>query len=417
MLPLAAFLAAVLYWDGFVLASNTPRFLVLSVLIPLMAANAGVRWTNAHTLCALWMMALAVSLFWTIAFYDGLDMLWMFLLWGGAFYVGSGTRDLEPAHLAFSAGVAISGFVAAIQLGGDPLVLMTSPPAGLFVNKNFMAEAAVMAIAGLICCRSPLRWVLMPAVIAAWALPLAKGPLVAGIAVVGVMVLFRSRLRWTMAAVCGIALAGALIVGFSTDLVIRLYNPASLSNRWIIYKPLIEGLTWFGHGVGSFEAVFPGLMEADGLRPFLRSPDRAHNDVLSLAHDIGVLIALPAALMLHALRNRMKWGSELDIAFLPLAAFAACGLVGFPLYNPATGFLAALCLGHLCRARDVVDVQRRSGGTLSPHGVLAAQSRPAIVDDHPGDKCLPAVVADTPPGGDVPRDSRPDTTSDCADRD
>ncbi len=360
MLPFAAFLAAVLYWDGFVLASNTPRFLVLSVLVPLLAVNVEVRWTRAHTIMALWLAVLCVSLTWTVALYDGLDMLWMFALWGGAFYVGSGTVNLERTLLWFSAGVGISGVVAVIQLGGDPLVLMTSPPAGLFVNKNFMAEAAVMAIAGLVCCKTPIRWVLLPPLIAAWTLPLAKGPLVAGIAVVAVMVLFKSKHRWVMAAIIAVALASALAVGLSTGLVVRLFNPASLSLRWMIYKPLIDGLTWLGHGVGSFEAVFPDLatQEAGGLRPFIRSPDRAHNDVLSLVHDIGVFAVLPAALMAVAVWNRIREGSALDIAFLPLAAFAACGLVGFPLYNPATGFLAALCLGYLCRDRDDVGVQR-----------------------------------------------------------
>lgn len=354
MLPAVTFLAATLYWPGFVLASNTPRFIFLSVAVPLLCAGLRFTWTHAHTLGALWLGYAALSLAWTGGVYDGMDAWWMFALWAGAFCIGSATENMEPAILGFAAGVAVSGLLAVVQVLGEPVVLMTAGPAGLFVNKAFMANAAVMAVAGLLVCRHPLRWLLLPACAAAWLLPMSKGAVAAGIAVVmvGMVIRTRSGVLFGLAAMLAVAVIGIPVAAELLDRFDSIVTARSLAQRWEIWRPVLGGMTWLGHGVGSFESVFPALAALGGDSPlgaFVPSPDRAHNDVLALINDTGVMALLPMAMVAIVFRRRWRSRGDRDIAFLPLVAFLACGLFWFPLYNPATGFLGALCLGHLCR--------------------------------------------------------------------
>jgi hypothetical protein len=96
-------------------------------------------------------------------------------------------------------------------------------------------------------------------------------------------------------------------------------------------------MNWFGHGIGSFYIDFPFFQEGGFARRF----DHAHNDLLELGYEFGVLALLPVVLWLFAVAHYSPISAV-------LAVFAVEGCFGFPLFLPVTGALGAISAGHLC---------------------------------------------------------------------
>src|SRR6185312_12996015 len=125
-----------------------------------------------------------------------------------------------------------------------------------------------------------------------------------------------------------------------------------------------------GVGPGNFPVVFPRYAEpnaaADGVLSPLAVPRRAHDDLLERLAETGplgllALLALYAALGAAALRrarrardeNRPGDAAQVAAGAGAVAAFAGCGLTGFPFAMPGTVFLLGVAIGLL--AVDAVD--------------------------------------------------------------
>lgn len=312
---IAAFAVTTAYVPWFADAAGAPRWILLSLLVPSFVRARTV--TLPHVMGLLILGWAAWSLTFATVPLEGLQTLWQFALLAAVFCTGFEMETLEPVFVGAGFGIALSGLVALGQ------VIDGHQPTGLFLNKNFMAEAALVITIGLLVYRrTGIALLCVPALL----VPQSRAVLLA-LLVVGAIALWRHRLRWTMAIMLG-CIAWALAL-HGLDL-------RSAGERAMIWGSTIQHLTLLGHGLGSFYIDFPSWGD------FGQRFNHTHNDWLEIAYELGVIgVALFGALVVGAMRQA---GGGMRYV---LAGFLVIGCFGFPLYLPVTGVLAALCLGHL----------------------------------------------------------------------
>jgi hypothetical protein len=330
-----AFALAVAFVPWFTNAATAPRWALLSVGVPLLVSifppyRVVEKIDMATALGLAFLAYAAASLAWTPDPYQGTWLLWQWLLLAGAFTLGSRLSCLRPVVVGAGLGLAISGAIAVAQALGWQSIPQNNAPAGLFVNRNYLAEAAVLALVGAVGFR---LWWLAAALVPAIVLPTARGAAVALAGVGAAWLWTRSRLA---AALLIAGMAAALPLTYSA-------HNASIGQRVDLWKSTVAGLTWTGSGVGSFYARFPS--HAPDWPLLEHRPAHAHSDPLELVYEFGI-----GAVPIGALLVLLMWG-PLTPARAMLLAFLIEGAFGFPLRWPVTAFLAALAAGHLCRDR------------------------------------------------------------------
>lgn len=326
----------VAYVPGLSGAAFTPRWALLSAVVPMLAAFTECRaFTVAHAFGTALLAWCAVTLIWAADLWDGLDALWKLALFACLFHIGAALPSLRPVYIGAGLGIVVNGGFAVVQLLGVDLVYriegQTGMASGLFMNKTQLAEPAALVLIGLIGHR---LWCLAALVLPAVALPMARSPLVALTSVTGV-----SLWRTSAYAVVMVLVAAAIVfLAWSPNVV-------SINERLIIWYATFDNLAWFGHGIGSFYTLFPSHAQAWDF--MISRPAHAHNDWLELAYETG----LPGALLASGFLVLVlcgKWRTEYFIVL----AFVIEACFGFPLHYPATVFLAALAAGYACRGRD-----------------------------------------------------------------
>lgn len=264
------------------------------------------------------------------------------------FCLGSALDDLTPAWEGLALGVAISGLMALLQVLGFSLVEQVAHPAGLFMNKNFLAEAGVITVIPMLLLRR--RW-LLPALFLAAVLPMSKGSLLA-LFVVSAM-LWRKGRKIDAAALAGItALVALTLVALwaldlfpsQTHLGEYMLGVSSAASRFEFWRDAFGGLTWFGSGLSSFAGDFPRI-------------GNAHSEPVQALYEFGVFALIPAGIAAYCWMEKDHY-----VEHLILAAIAVLCLFSFPLHMPVTGFAAALALGHLAGARARLRVPQHDGG-------------------------------------------------------
>lgn len=312
---IAAFAVTTAYVPWFADAAGAPRWILLSLLVPMFVHIRGMSW--AHVFGGAFLLCVIAAAFRAEVAVETLQPLWQFTLLAAVFCIGFEMKTLEPVCVGAGAGIALSGLVALGQ------VIDGHQPTGLFLNKNFMAEAAVVTTIGLLIYR---RWCLALCCLPAALLPVSRAAMLA-LLIVGAIALWRHRLRWTLAI---------LLVCVAWALALRGIDLRSAGERAMIWGSTIQHLTWLGRGLGSFYIDFPSWGD------FGQRVNHAHNDWLEITYEVGVLgVGLFAALVIGAMRQA---GGGVRYV---LAGFLVTGCFGFPLYLPVTGVLAALCMGHL----------------------------------------------------------------------
>ena len=368
-----AFLVSVAFWPGAPSFAELPKWATFGVGVAVLSCFTRIRPTPAHWWLLAVLLYAAASITWSVVPWDGLGGLCKLTFLAAAFCLGAEQEDLTPVYVGAGMGIAVSAVVATLQWRGYPVAEQVIGPAGLYGNKNFMGEAAALAMVAL--ALSPVRtwWLLPTAAFALW-LSGSRGG-VAGVAVAGISWLAR-RAPVTAFAV---AVIGAVAVA---DLArtANVWRLTAIGERTVIWADTLDGMTWFGRGIGSFYTAMP----EHGPRLSLVLHERtmhAHSDILELVFELGVGACGFAALLALALacpRERER---------LVLAAFVVAGLTGFPLYEPSTALLAAIVAGYLCglghRLRHAVvcggthdDGVATLRGPLYHQAVWPAQRRP-----------------------------------------
>ena len=339
-------------------AATTPRWLLLALVVPITLfvtylAGRTVPMTVAHRVGAIFIGWACLSLLWTETPYDSVDALWPLLLLAGCFALGSMIEDSAPLIEGMAWGVGISSALVLVEYasGNYPFgwtigkwlnIPAFTPYAGLFGNKNYLAEAAALVLVGL-CTRqwgapariwSPVRfWALVACVVPSLAITGSRSALMA-IAVVLVVSSWRSRIRW---AVVG----GVMFLGFVVFLVFP--GSASVVDRWHIWADAFRGMNLIGHGLGSFGGTISQFMH--DLDPMAVCNVYAHNELVQISYELGEPGLIVALAFVFEVMFSYRSERFIVLAFL-VEAFS-----GFPSHLPITGALAAAMAG--CAARDL----------------------------------------------------------------
>ncbi len=293
-----------------------------------------------------------MSLCWTFNLYDGVRNALMFGLLALIFCAAPLT--LRQVYAAMAIGLTINSGVAIAQVYGWDFLSQANVPAGLFFNRNFGGEIAAMVLTGVIASR---LW---------WAIP----------GILPTLVLSHCRGAWLALGVAGIVLIwqynrlAAASVGAVSAAAGATYwlGGSSIEQRFAVWRDTWDGVTFWGRGIGAFFTTFPE--HSTRLDPLVFRPSTAHADLINLTYELGPGVLLLIGLLVYCLRAPLRAEHYVLIVFLTE------GLVGFPLYLPATAFLAALVLGSLCRDRPELcwqDVRSRARVLL---GAARGQRRP-----------------------------------------
>lgn len=257
---------------------------------------------------------LSLSLIWSPDRFVGLDLWWHFTLL--AVVACCAPRNLNPIFWAMAAGLSINSAFVMAQLMGYQPVAHISGPSGLFLNSNIENTLVALVLVGL---WNDWRSIF----VAPWiALPLFAQPSRASLLAV---VAAGGAWLWRYNRAAGIV-AGAVGLGALTIQVISPSHQFDTSQRIAAWVELLQDVTVFGHGLGAYRFAYPEM-------------EYAHNDYLQILYELGI----PVFLMFVGL---VLWSCRTSLV---MVAFATEALFDFPLYCPATAFVAALCVGSVLR--------------------------------------------------------------------
>lgn len=117
-------------------------------------------------------------------------------------------------------------------------------------------------------------------------------------------------------------------------------NLDTVLERLSIWNYILNNVTWFGHGLGSFAK--------DGYYNLVSRPIYAHNDLLQILHDLGIVGAALIALFFTMVLLTKQKEKYIIIAFIVISCF------DFPLYLPVSAFLCFLVCGYCSANRNLV---------------------------------------------------------------
>lgn len=331
MLFAVSFGVAVAYWGGIAAFAVMPRWAVLCV-VPAMLFGVKVKMRAAHWAGLALLVYATASLSWTTEIHDGIDGWAKLWLVAGVFMLGSTRDDLTQAYEGFALGLTVLTPLVIAQYLGWSYIQQFVPPAATFGNKNFLGEAAALALIGVIGTKRG-RW-------------LAVGPIVCLVfsqcreawiaAAVGLMVPFWIKGYRKEVLSASVMAAGAIVL-------VSLDHMGDFRARIEIWHDTITQLTWLGHGVGSFMTEFPHFATwHDVLHD---RPEFAHNDGLQLIFELGAvgfILGVSIAILCVGCASGNR-GRAVGVAL------AVETLLGFPMHMPATALMAALVAGHLSR--------------------------------------------------------------------
>lgn len=344
MIGVLAFLVAAAFWPSLAAAGTAPRWALLAVAVPLMFPKK-IKFTAGHLALLIFVAWSVSTLFWTdepltslFPWHPSLAWIWVpsggvnaivyWTIFSGLFCIGAELSSFRPVFIGMALGLSLSSIVAIAQFYfGWTGIDQYSVPGGLFINPNFMAEIAVMVLIGLIAER--LYW-FIPLVLPAVLLPQSRSALLA--LVIALALWTRSR---AVMAVMIIGIGAAAIWSIQTG-----FRLPSVQERLDIWRDTIDGMAFFGRGLGSFYVLYPAA--ASRTDTLYARPDHAHNEIIETLFETGIPgILLIGAFLLAA------WYGRNRAARLVLVAFAVSAMASFPLHVPASMFLVALVAGNL----------------------------------------------------------------------
>lgn len=378
-----------LYIPGIPGCALQSRWDYLAIALPLMmlvGKSEPFRLTALHLLGALFVLWSAISLAWTSNLMDGAGELIELIILAMAFLYGARLENLDPIIKGMAIGLIPSAIVAVIQCFWLPDVVFrtSNTMSGLFVNGNTLGMVAALVLVGLFA--GVVKWrhaglkphalsgstpdartiVLCVAPAVCLLLSQSRSALVALSLVVVAPALVR-RKRWLTVGIALVAGAAGAIW-----MVRSGWHMSTVTERIGTWRDVLPALTWRGHGLGSLWTDYAFLNTTYDTAE--TRPEHLHNDWLEIVFELGLPGSLLCAgLVIAACRSR---GDSTARSILAALAIGACAF--FPLHLPVTGFLAALCLGHISRSgHDLRYMLARRRVRL-----LARENEPRCGDGH-----------------------------------
>lgn len=274
-------------------------------------------------------------------FYAALSLIWspngyyifsQLLAIVGIFIVSS-KLDIKLIIKGLVFGLIVSDLVMLSQIFGFKEILyVTLLPAGLFVNSNILAEVSTLILILLLINR--MWW---------YSFACLPGLLVSSRATVLSLIGASVVWAWSKSKLITTAF---ITLGCLVFYIFSSHHDMSIDERLTIWRDTINGFTLFGHGIGSFEYLYPmysSLNPAEMLRP-----NEAHNEFIQFYFELGIMIILPIFTII------INWNKE----YAPwLVSFAIISCFGFPLHIPATAFMFAIVFGYICNHSDIFSIR------------------------------------------------------------
>lgn len=151
--------------------------------------------------------------------------------------------------------------------------------------------------------------------------------------------------HWQFLLIAVLAAGNAVLLWpeiFWNSIATRLEISSATLVMWAAAPFQGVGFGGFNHGYPAVRETFLAFMPSHD--PVVRGAyfaGAAHNEVLQAGAELGLIGLVLAGVFLFLVLRKAPWGAPLA----SIGILAVCGLVGFPLQNPATGALAAFCLG------------------------------------------------------------------------
>lgn len=339
------FLVAAGFWPAALDAGFAIRWVVMAVGAPLyfvLFGGEGDKWEPTDLPALLFLLVLGVVGFtaqWSPDAWTACEELLHLAIAAGVVFVGLSGADLRPAWRGLAAGVGVSAVIAAAQLAGWEGIAQAATPGGLFVNRNVLSEAGMVALVATAAGRD-WRWTIAPLACVVMGHSVAVFGALGATFAAWLLLRGRVRMAWAILIALAAALVACFVIGAPTALV-----------RMGFWRDAIAGLTWTGHGLG-------GFMTAFGFAEF------AHNEPLHYAYELGLFALAPAAALFYIWQER-----SYEPEYLVLTSVLAVSLLAFPFHMPVTLFAAGLAAGALAGRRFGVRPRSADAGK-APHRSL-----------------------------------------------
>ena len=247
LLAALGFATSVAFVPDILSAATAPRWAVLALMIPLvlMAARRvyGLGWA------AVILAPMALTVLWAPDRLTAIDELIHWSIFAGAILVGASFGNLGALWVGLQLGVALSVVLAVFQWFGYQGIAQAVPPAGLFINKNLLAEASMVELITAVG-----YWPRILVAVAALGVVIATSKAVFGAMILtGAIWLWRRNdypLDRVIAAATVLGLVVAVVVFF-------LIGHPSAAARLEMWLNALGNATILGHGLGSFSTYFP----------------------------------------------------------------------------------------------------------------------------------------------------------------
>jgi len=305
-------------WIGAVIPT---AWLALFVIVPCLLFKYNIEVTLAHILGSLFLLYAGLSLLWApnfnIAFFEYCKLLVL----GGVFCIGSCVQDLRNVFKGLAIGLGISVIVALAQYFFDwngVFKIYPYIPVGLFINPDLLCEFSAVMLLVLIAAR---LWFWLPVTLPGLLLVHSRAAILGLTIGLGMWAWRKSKALVVILAIICIA-----VFYFKANAFNSAYD------RLIIWIDTARNLTIFGHGVGSFDLLYPAFATMD---TSIARPMAAHNDWLQLIFDLGIGVAFLVPIFIKK-----------NIVLLSIAAIA---FFDFPLHVPVLAFIWVLVAGHAVR--------------------------------------------------------------------
>jgi hypothetical protein len=324
-----SFLVMTIYVSRYIGSATNPAWAVMLLGAIWYMFKNSVPLTLIHVLALLFLSYAALSLMWSPNGYEAFtELLALFSI----FMIASKFK-IESVIKGLALGLLVSDLVFIAQMYRlVDIFNATLLPAGLFINSNILAEVTALILVLLLINK---MWWYLP-IILPGLLVSSRASLMGLIGALIVWAWYKSKV-----VASGLTLIGLLAFYFMSAHI----DVGTVSQRLVLWSDTIRGITLFGHGIGSFQYLYPLYSHLD-LSQF--RIEEVHNELLQYMFELGFIAVIPLIMMI------LVWNKE----YAPwLICFVIISCFGFPLHIAATAFMFATVMGYLSRDCNIFSLQ------------------------------------------------------------